>query len=690
MAPSIDGNTSPDPSRGRGGGGDRDGSTTTTITAEQAAEIERRRKREDRWGKLCIMLQGISVTVFGVEKLRDEQILALQRCVDPHYNDSKLLLVTRTGSGKSHVTRTLGAMMNGITLIFVPLLSLSADQMAKMEEAKQCFGSVETHHLDELPTDDGGAALEAIVNRIKELEDATTSTMFLFASPQFLCQKTNKSLLDALLSAHQRKILRVVALDEAHLHVQHSAFRVEILMLRELFFNKVFSKDNPQNDPVFLAMTATMPEQYIPILASLTNVQLPCDRILRGNKDHFKQRNIQFDYIVRDSPSSGIDRLVALITNKIANENHEDFERVVVLTTLASNAIALEKTLKEKLNKAGCSDVDVVLVHGQLNKIEKFYLMRTFCGKREFKHFNPRILVTNGAGNTGIDSDRVTEILRAGLPMDLPTALQERGRLVRKDGMKGRITFVINTKSLLQCLHLLYGFVDTQKEGNDSTDNNTGYESAIKHAALVSKEDKKSKKDDSYTQLKKKCTKEIEEGKKSLVEKKRGMLLEVLQLFCLQRGCFHARAEKYLSSGKLSNIDRTYNCDKKCSMCDGSWHKQHRTVVRKAIVSWFGSDDFNTHIPVSTETGKPSLADLLWNGDEKWLKSIFKVKKKSSLQKYNVECLMLSLIAAEIITWEVKANTGKIVWTLNKTVDEDGLEQKVYNYDAYWDGIPLQ
>ena len=167
---------------------------------ERMAENERRR-RDESIRTLPQMMHGLSLCVFGVEKLRAEQKVALLRCVDPQFNDSKLLLVTRTGSGKSHVTRTLGVMMNGITIIFVPLLSLSADQMKKMEEAKQCFGSVETHHCDEIPTDDGGIALQAIVNRIKELDDTTTSTIFLFASPQFLCKRTSKPLLDELLSA---------------------------------------------------------------------------------------------------------------------------------------------------------------------------------------------------------------------------------------------------------------------------------------------------------------------------------------------------------------------------------------------------------------------------------------------------------------------------------------------------------
>src|SRR6056300_1990588 len=134
-------------------------------------------------------------------------------------------------------------MVGGVVIIFVPLLSLSADQMNKMKEASQKFGTVETHHLDEFPTNDGGTKLRTLVDRINRLEETTTSTIFLFTSPQFMCKSSNKSLLDALLSAHQRAgVLRVVGIDEAHLFVLHSLFRVEIHMLTELFFKKIFNE----------------------------------------------------------------------------------------------------------------------------------------------------------------------------------------------------------------------------------------------------------------------------------------------------------------------------------------------------------------------------------------------------------------------------------------------------------------
>ena len=258
--------------------------------------------------------------------------------------------------------------------------------------------------------------------------------------------------------------------------------------------------------------------------------------------------------------------------------------------------------------------------------------------------------------------------------------------MVRKEGMNGIITFIFNLKSVSQSLYLLHG-LHTKEEG-DVNDQNTGFGSAIRHSALFSKEEKKPNNDDSYTQLKEKCMQEIEGRKKLSEEKKREMFLEVLQFFCLEQGCLHARAEDYLSTGKLHKIDSSYKCKEKCSMCDQSWHTQHKKVSKKALISWFGSDDFTKHVPVSTENGKQSLAGILWNGKEKWIKAIFKVGK-SSLQKYNAECLILSLIASKIISWEVKS--GKIEWYLNKiVVDEDGLEEKCYKYDEYWDGIPLQ
>mmetsp|Transcript_15996 Transcript_15996/g.27214 ORF Transcript_15996/g.27214 Transcript_15996/m.27214 type:complete len:404 (-) Transcript_15996:1753-2964(-) len=402
MAINIDGDAPPNSSRTSEENPECGGSTASSIFVPQtAAEIaERQRIGEEMW-ELRQTIRFVSREIFGTNNLRTYQMKALVGCLNPIYCESKMLFVTRTGYGKSHVMRTLGVVLGGVVVIFVPLLSLSADQMNKMKEANQNYGTVETHHLDEFPTDDGDQTLDNLVNRIAQLQDDTTSTIFLFTSPQFLCQQSNKPLLDELISAHKRGVLRVVGIDEAHLFVQHSSFRVEIHMLTELFFKKVFDKERPKSHPVLLAMTATMPDRFVPKLEALIATRPPMVR--PPELDHFEQRHIKMEFGVNCvSFVPELDRLVGVITDSIIGEEHDASERVVGLTTLASTAIALDEKLCEKLNKKKC-DVDVVVVHGQLHKLDKFYNMRLFCAKLEYEHFRPRALVTNGAGNTGID-----------------------------------------------------------------------------------------------------------------------------------------------------------------------------------------------------------------------------------------------------------------------------------------------
>ena len=43
----------------------------------------------------------------------------------------------------------VATMVNGITIVIIPLLALTADQMANLIKAVQLHGSVEAHHLDD-------------------------------------------------------------------------------------------------------------------------------------------------------------------------------------------------------------------------------------------------------------------------------------------------------------------------------------------------------------------------------------------------------------------------------------------------------------------------------------------------------------------------------------------------------------
>ena len=162
-------------------------------------------------------LRECSDFVWEVEELRDSQYRIAQVMFDPNL-PNQIVAVYPTGSGKSHVIRVIGAMHRGICLIFIPLLTLSADVMAKFDSACQLYGSVRSYHLDEL-IDNNKEKYDQVLQRCKELPRSTDSTVFIFLSPQHLCKCANAREIFVGCSAYGT--LRTVVMDEVHLHVQH-------------------------------------------------------------------------------------------------------------------------------------------------------------------------------------------------------------------------------------------------------------------------------------------------------------------------------------------------------------------------------------------------------------------------------------------------------------------------------------
>eukprot|EP00978_Attheya_sp_CCMP212_P039705 scaffold208925_cov31-Attheya_sp.AAC.1 len=68
------------------------------------------------------------------------QIDAVTSLVDVDVCGGKLLLIVKTGAGKSHVMRTTGVLLGGVCLIIMPLLALGSDQVSKLTSASQAFG----------------------------------------------------------------------------------------------------------------------------------------------------------------------------------------------------------------------------------------------------------------------------------------------------------------------------------------------------------------------------------------------------------------------------------------------------------------------------------------------------------------------------------------------------------------------
>lgn len=354
------------------------------------------------------MLQDASSKVWGLAALRPIQIEALRMLIDPAVCASKLLFVARTGIGKTHVFRMIGTVLGGIAVNIIPLLSLSGTQMEKIKSAAQQFGSVEAHHLDELPQ--GSDVLERdIIPRLNEITQASSSTVYLFVSPQYLIH--HPSLINALDRATRHHALSSLCIDEAHLFVMHHPFRLPIRMLADTFFKRIFDPAHPECHPTFFAMTATMTPTFIKTLERLTTILLPEERRLWPSKSHFEQRNIKMECIVNTSYTlKGMARVVGVLTNSVVGEDHANNECVLVLVSTKTLATHLVQYLEDKLNKIRCS-VDVVCVHGDLSKFEKFEFTRLFCNDIEYENYNPRVMIATPAANLGFDKPDLMELV---------------------------------------------------------------------------------------------------------------------------------------------------------------------------------------------------------------------------------------------------------------------------------------
>ena len=159
--------------------------------------------------------------------LRPVQECAVHKLVYDPVSEGKLLVIDRTGGGKSLILQLSGIIVGGIVFVLVPLLSLTANNISKIRRAVQDYGLVEVHHLDETQNDE---LVQDVIPKMETLGLDSSTTVFLFSSP--------KVLREALLRAHQRKILRLVAIDEAHLHTMRGrTFRDSIRIIMDVLNN---------------------------------------------------------------------------------------------------------------------------------------------------------------------------------------------------------------------------------------------------------------------------------------------------------------------------------------------------------------------------------------------------------------------------------------------------------------------
>ena len=117
-------------------------------------------------------IRHAAACVWRTPCLRPAQERAVHKLIYEPISGGKLLVIDRTGGGKSLILQLSAVIVAGIAFVLVPLISLTANNISKIKKAVQSYGSVHVHHMDETSSD----VLEKEVIPRMETMDPNSST----------------------------------------------------------------------------------------------------------------------------------------------------------------------------------------------------------------------------------------------------------------------------------------------------------------------------------------------------------------------------------------------------------------------------------------------------------------------------------------------------------------------------------